>query len=316
MSDVREHEDNERTVDRRRLLRRAGTVAAGVAGAGVVTAVAAGPAEAAPGDPVVQGQENNAAATTTAISNSSPTNPTLALANGSVDADAGVGPALQLVPGDGGFLALTAPAGSLAADVDGVVWSAVDFGTGSIPVFLYSPATANFTLPLAVPTRVLDTRTAAGRANLISPGSNIDGAGRVKAGATVNLNLSSFLNVAWAVMGNLTAVTPSGGGFITMFAAGNARPTASSLNYNGTTLSNFTFSAIGGDPNSATQHDVLSIYCHTTTHVIFDMVAVVVQDYSQVASSVSSMSSGSAGLLSAQAVERQKVALQRLRAAK
>ncbi|MGW1452950.1 hypothetical protein ACWCO3_32595, partial [Micromonospora sp. NPDC002411] len=63
-------------MNRRRLLRRAGTVAAGVAGTTVVGAAVAAPAQAAPGDPVVQGASNAAGATTTELT-STGTGPTL-----------------------------------------------------------------------------------------------------------------------------------------------------------------------------------------------------------------------------------------------
>ena len=56
--------DEDRSVNRRRLLRRAGTVAAGVAGAGVVSAVVSSPAQAATGDNFVLGTANTAGATT------------------------------------------------------------------------------------------------------------------------------------------------------------------------------------------------------------------------------------------------------------
>jgi hypothetical protein len=303
MSDEREHEDNERTVDRRRLLRRAGTVAAGVAGAGVVTAVAAAPAQATDGSALIQGQTNTGGAPTTTVANSS-ANATVALSN------SGAGPQLQLTP-SATFDASIAPAGSLAADSFGELWSGVDLGSGPFPVLVYTTLTANITETLGTPQRVLDTRTAAGRANLISPGSNIDGSGRIIGGRTVNLNLSGLVNIGLTVMGNLTVVSPAATSYVTVFANGTPRPATSNINFNANQiLSNFTISAIGGDPNSATQHDVISIYCNTTTHVIFDVMAFVVQDSSQVLGGLSAQASR-AGALSAQA-ERQQAALKRL----
>lgn len=79
----------ENAVDRRKLLRRAGTVAAGIGAAGVATAVAASPASAAPGDALVQGA-NDAGATATSITSTAAS--TLTLANG------GSGAPLTLAP--------------------------------------------------------------------------------------------------------------------------------------------------------------------------------------------------------------------------
>ncbi|HTF09972.1 MAG TPA: hypothetical protein VK659_17535, partial [Asanoa sp.] len=73
-------ETPESNLGRRRLLRRAGTVAAGVVGAGAVGAVAAAPAQASPGDPVVQGTNNNGDTTEPLVTLNNPSGPALNLA--------------------------------------------------------------------------------------------------------------------------------------------------------------------------------------------------------------------------------------------
>jgi hypothetical protein len=76
----------ENAVDRRKLLRRAGTVAAGIGAAGVATAVTASPASATDGQPIVQGVTNTGAATTTVTSTASST---LTLSNTAADGSPG-----------------------------------------------------------------------------------------------------------------------------------------------------------------------------------------------------------------------------------
>src|SRR5262249_11353633 len=93
--DMLEEEEN-RKVNRRRLLRRAGTVVAGVAGAGVAPAVGADPAQAANGANVLIGNSNgDPGDNTTSLSHTNASTPTLNLVNGNTD-----GPALALSPVD------------------------------------------------------------------------------------------------------------------------------------------------------------------------------------------------------------------------
>jgi hypothetical protein len=109
--------DLEGHTDRRRLLRRAGTLAAGMAGAGVAGAVAATPAQAADEGPMK-------------IEIHSPNTPALELRNTfEVPETHEAGPALRLVP-LGDSLYREAPAGSLSADRFGIPWVAVQHPHG------------------------------------------------------------------------------------------------------------------------------------------------------------------------------------------
>src|SRR5262245_4261490 len=121
-------EELERKVNRRRLLRRAGTVAAGVAGAGVASAAVGSPAEAAPGSPVLQGSANDAGDTTTYLTAQNVSFPTLELTNTGENATTGEsGPPLRLAPGKG-TISSAAPVGSLQVDPAGGLWGMTTVG--------------------------------------------------------------------------------------------------------------------------------------------------------------------------------------------
>ena len=97
--------DEERTkqrVARRRLLGRAGALVATVAGAGAVGAALGSPAQADPGQPVLQGVPNNVGTgNTTEILNSNSVNSTLTLTNQFTHVQGTkteVGPASRSVP--------------------------------------------------------------------------------------------------------------------------------------------------------------------------------------------------------------------------
>ena len=84
-------------------------------------------------------------------------------------------------------------------------------------------------VPLTVPNRVLDTRPT---------GQTVDGqyqaVGRIAANTTYQLPINGRAGVpadAWSVVLNVTAVAPSAGGFLTVFACGQDLPNASNLNF-------------------------------------------------------------------------------------
>ncbi|MGQ5260471.1 hypothetical protein ACTWLT_06900 [Micromonospora sp. ZYX-F-536] len=183
---VRMSNDQDNTVDRRRLLRRAGTVAAGLAGTGVVGAAAATSAEAAPGDP---------------------------------------------------------------------------------------SSTSNHIVPV-IPQRVVDTRVPQGRTNIVNldgewDTSNLDSAGRVLGGRTIDVILARYAFMSEAIFGTVTVTGPVAASFLQIFPTGIARPTNfSTINFEANqTLSNGLVSAVNWD------NDRFSIYAGRTTHVIIDVVA-------------------------------------------
>jgi hypothetical protein len=253
---------DDRAVDRRALLRRGGAiVAATVAGAAAVEAVNAGGAQAAPGDPVIQGQSNDAAAAQTTLTSSATTS-TLALAN--TGSHAPVKLAQQA------FSSFTPAAGGELENLDGDLFYTFDFGPGIGPVqgFVYTEFTANQVVTI-VPQRILDTRTSAGRAAILNKTGNLDSSGRLLAGHTIQINLRSLEVAAASALCNLTAVQPLAGGFMTLFPGGT-RPSTSSINFTkGAVIANF---AVTGTTTTSTT-DTVSIYSAATSHVLLDITA-------------------------------------------
>ncbi|MEV0722143.1 hypothetical protein AB0I37_05120 [Micromonospora purpureochromogenes] len=274
-----QHEQD--SIGRRGLLRRASTVAAGVAGVGVVGAAGATPAQAAAGDPVVQGATNVVDAATTLRN----TGARAALRLQSVRTyDEGPGgevqaePALQLMP-SGTTLSNVAEAGSIGMDVEGNIWIVTRTGTngGNDRHVVHTTANSNRIVPL-VPQRVLDTRYASSR-GLVRETGYLDASGRLLAGRSISLRLTDHLYYADAVFGTLTVVQPTLGGFAQVYPFGTTRPTDfSSINFAPNQIvSNAFVCGIGSDQDmSSWATDVISIYTNRTTHLILDITAAVV----------------------------------------
>src|SRR5262245_51266550 len=94
------------------------------------------PASAAPGDPVLAGQQNDAETATTRLQNDSGANPTLAVANLHVTTDGDFlqgGPQLLLEP-NGDYV--HGPVGTLGAGADGTLWTSIDIGGESFADFV------------------------------------------------------------------------------------------------------------------------------------------------------------------------------------
>src|SRR5262245_51173957 len=233
-------QQDERQVDRRRLLRNAGTVAAGVAGAAVVGAVVASPAEAVNGETVTVG--GSFSGSTTTLSTNSSSSAALSLVN----SDA-TGPALALSPVDVDveFPGLDGPVGSLFSDDWGDFYGIGNpDGSGKFLNLLYSATWASMTIPVP-PFRVLDTRTGAtimnglpGRTFVVGGSATYDSAGRVNAhgGTAIDLilDLSGFISPPGTAIGavqmNLTAVLGNSAGFAAAWGEG-PWPGTSSINF-------------------------------------------------------------------------------------
>ncbi|WP_370411585.1 hypothetical protein [Streptomyces fradiae] len=127
------------------------------------------------------------------------------------------------------------PPGSYDLVVDGAGYSSGTRSHGYLPkaytVTAPAEATPGRFVPIA-PTRFLDTRNGTGAPKA-----------RVAAGGTVKLKVAGVQGVpatdVTAVVMNVTAVAPTGNGFVTAYPDGGSLPTTSSLNYTGgRTLSN------------------------------------------------------------------------------
>ncbi|MGB2567762.1 hypothetical protein ACPFP2_04820 [Micromonospora citrea] len=271
------NKDQDSVVDRRRLLRRAGTVAVGLAGTAAVGAAAAGPARAAPGDPVLQGRVNEAGTPTT-LRGGSATSAPLRLENTHVEADPdGIprsGPALRLTP-TGKGIDWRAEVGSVSMDTSGTIWAVTSPGLPpmehNFAEYVRTNVNSNELVPV-VPQRVIDTRTAAGRARIGDPADKLDSSGRLLAGQTIDVDLGDFVYNGVAVHGNLTVTGALAAGFVQVFPHRSPRPPAfSTINFQaGQTVSNAFLTGI------SSVIDYISVYTQRTTHVILDVVAFVV----------------------------------------
>ncbi|NYH44119.1 hypothetical protein HNR22_003846 [Micromonospora jinlongensis] len=270
-------ENQDKTVNRRRLLRRAGAVAAGVAGTTVVGAAAATPAQAAPGDPVVQGATNAAGNSTTALT-STGTGATLRLENTSTTTSGDTvlaRPALQLTP-SGDLLHPDSPGGSIGMGTDSNIQVVAEYGGGKYLEYVHTTGNSNQIVPVS-PQRVIDTRSAASRTRILNASSTtLDSSGRLRDGQTIHINLSDFVYFGDAVFGNLTVTTAVASGFVQIFPYGTPRPANfSNINYlPNQVVANSFMSGIGYQNDNAT--DVISVYAARTTHIIIDVVAFVV----------------------------------------
>jgi hypothetical protein len=266
------------SVGRRTLLTRGGVVAAGVVGAGAVAAAVAGPASAAAGDPVLQDTVNSAgtSATPTELDADNDTTPAFILTNTGVDAsNEGSGPNLRLTPSTASGEEPTAATvgGDLTATGNGLVWFTHNFGGTPADIVsapMHTEATANVYAQLEGAVRLLDTRSASGRANIVNASGNLDSAGRLEAGKTIYINLDSQVYFAEAVFANITVTGMAGAGYLTVWSGAGTRPTASAIDF-GASGSLCNFLASGVAEYSTTILNVVAIYAEATTHVLLDV---------------------------------------------
>src|SRR5229473_1344917 len=190
----------DRAVGRRALLTRGGVVVAGVVGAGVAGAAVAGPANAATGNPVVQGNVNSvgtdvAATEVTATNNLAPT-PTVIVTNpGSrvVNTITEATPPLRLTKSPVVNPSSTGVGGDMVATSDGELWFTHGIPMGNFPAIVHTDLNSNSFVPLAAPHRILDTRASTGRKTVLDPTGKFDSTGRLLAGKTIHINLTSLV---------------------------------------------------------------------------------------------------------------------------
>jgi hypothetical protein len=262
-------------VGRRRLLTGGGVVVAGAVGAGLASAAAV-PASAAAGSPVLQDTVNSAgtSATVTELDAANNTTPAFILSNTGIDTSTtpnGAGPALRLTPSTANVPTASTVGGDLTATANGELWFTHHFGgtRPNVAAQVHTEATANVYAPLLAPSRVLDTRTVSGRANIVNASGNLDSTGRLMAGKTIYINLDGLVFFADAVFANITVTGMAGGGFLTVWSGAGARPLASAIDFGATgSLANFVSSAIAEFSTAIV--NVIAIFAQQTTHVLMD----------------------------------------------
>ncbi|MGH3952274.1 MAG: hypothetical protein ACRDSE_24695 [Pseudonocardiaceae bacterium] len=265
------------------MLRRGGAVLAGLAGAGVASAVVAPAANAAPGDPVNQGEPNNAGASTTGLT-STATGGTLELANTNPDNAAPL--RIATVPNSSIMPNAESQSGDLFNYDGNLVFTHLGSDDGLSEPFagaVYTDVTANMLVPIS-PERVLDTRNldGLGHRNILNKSEVLDAEGRLRAGKRMKIKLTDYVAMGTALNCNVTVVAPLKDGFVTLLPEDpGGAPETSTVNYKaGQIVGNFAVSGIGfldGDVS-----DYVYIHAHSTTHVILDATAFVVGNPVQV----------------------------------
>ena len=116
-----------------------------------------------------------------------------------------------------------------------------------------------------VPGRILESRVGEG---YTTADGQAQGIGRLAANSTTELVVAGRLDVpadASAAMLNVTAITPSGGGYLTVFPCGDTKPHTSNVNYSyGDVVANAVLAKIGTGGK-------VCIYTNTATDIIVDL---------------------------------------------
>jgi hypothetical protein len=212
MSDVEGRAgDSSATVMNRRALLRVGGVVAGIAGIGGYAAAQAPSAGAAAGDPMVIGGNNQAGTQTTVLVNNEH-QPTLLLVNEGRGAPLRLEERSSLDPHE-------SDSGDLF-NFEGDLRFAHDEGMASS---VYTSYNATQLFPVT-PFRAVDTRTGAGRAHILNRDGNLDTAGRLIGGHTIEIDLANFIHHGTAVHANVTVTQPVAGGYLTVWPDGTTRP--------------------------------------------------------------------------------------------
>lgn len=248
-----------KVMGRRAILRTAGGVVALVGSAAAVQVASPGTAEAASGDPLLVGP-NDAGAVGTTLTASSATNATLKLLSTS-----DVHAPLSLGLATNAFLAQPNKwPGEFFTDALNQLFYVDSFNpVGSL---VFSESNCNQVVSIA-PVRALDTRSE--RSNVLNP-QVLDTAHRLRGGQWLQLDLTSLALYFESAFVNLTAVSPTGAGYLTIAPeppAGLGAPPTSSLNY--AKAVNLANSAVAG-----TVDGTVWIYTTTTCHVVLDVTAV------------------------------------------
>ncbi|GIG67068.1 hypothetical protein [Phytomonospora endophytica] len=273
------------TVDRRRMLRRAGAVMAGVAGATVAGAATATPAAAAPGEAVLQGAANDAKTAATSLTTAKADDAALTLANTGTNGASG-GPSLALAPSTATVMSENAPAGSMMLGANGMTMIAPPDGAGgALPNhYLYDSFNSTFTVPVNV-FRTVDSRVEKGNRRRLfgASSSSFDSAGRLKAGKTVHLDIGDLVSFSLGAFVNVVTFGQLDGGFITVWPYGTPRPVPASVQfYKGVSVRNTTLTPVGYDD---VRTDALSIYVTATTHFTIDILGVVINHWASLSGS-------------------------------
>jgi hypothetical protein len=241
-------------------------VLAGAAGATIIGAAINAPtAQAADGDPLHVGQNNQGASSTVlAISPASASAP-LQLVNEA-------GPALRLLPVGNDYAGDLQPGDIVSTNFGPLV--GVNYGNGREVDYLATGTDlANLPTPIAIPPqRLLDTRTAKGRSNIVrkSSSSALTSAGKLKARQWVDVAVDAATGpfVLSAIFANAAVVAPEKNGYLTVYPPSSTIPATSNIHYRtGETLANAAFVALGTYAGDY----VVRLRTSQTSHLLLDL---------------------------------------------
>lgn len=261
----------------RRSLLRGGAV---LAGAGLAGTALAQPASAGAIDYVELGQDN-AETTSTELTVNAATGDADVAALKLNNAD---GPSLYLQPLDGdwnGSLKL----GEIANTEFGPLIGVNAYDGPEVATSFLATGIDLESLPITIPTpptRLVDTRTAAGRKYILASSPNaLDARGKLTSGSWIDIIVTETANGfdLPGVFANLTAVAAEGTGWLTI-QPGENYPVTSTLNVvKGQTVANGGFTAV----RTVDNYFVVRVYTSATCWVIVDLTGAVVQGafYSQ-----------------------------------
>src|SRR5262249_56180316 len=121
--------------------------------------------------------------------------------------------------------------GDMVATNDGELWFTQNATPTPVPAIVHTDANSNTFVPLTAPVGMVDTRSSAGRVHVIDPSGKFDSTGRLLAGKTIHIDLSSLVFFADAMTANLTVINPAANGWLVLWSGAVARPNTSSINF-------------------------------------------------------------------------------------
>ena len=276
---VNDAEDKQPSVRRRSLL-RGGAV---LAGAGLAGTAMVPPAAAAAGPVVALGSDNAETTSTGLTVNGTDGDPEVA----ALRLNNAAGPSLYLQPLDeawNGSLKIGEIANTTLGPLIGVSDPTADVADTAVTSFLATGIDLEFLpTPVAVPqTRLVDTRTAAGRKGILSTSANAFRSDfKLHQGAWVDVLVAPTADgfELSSVFVNVTAVDPNGKGFLAAYPPG-AYPGTSTLNVvKGQNVANGAFVAVRevDDASSDASYYAVRVYTTAECFLIVDLTGAIVQ---------------------------------------
>ena len=154
----------------------------------------------------------------------------------------------------------------------------VNYGDGNFAAFLATGADVTNAYPIQAE-RVLDTRSAASRADDVvngSSGPRFDSLGRLAGGKFIDVAVARTEGLDMAgVYLNVTAFRPTGGGYVEVYTPGPRRALPTITFQRQVTATNSVFVAPGGGGITADTYYTVRVYTTRPTHLMIDVLGAV-----------------------------------------